>query len=180
MLHRHSDLSAGTETLETMAEATRGRGFQYFGVADQIGIAGGLSTDEIKQQDQTPINWARISGQEPKRRRVRHSRLRTIPMRVWRFVVANILGHPRPTAKYCDAPAKISKSRFCERAMGRIAVEINGHLWRLDHDCRWHQAALDFGCMVSIRTRTRCANSLMHWGLEMARTECQQRGSRMP
>jgi DNA polymerase (family X) len=34
ILHCHTDASDGTETLETMANATRKRGFQYFGVAD--------------------------------------------------------------------------------------------------------------------------------------------------
>jgi hypothetical protein len=31
-----------------------------------------------------------------------------------------------------------------------VVVEINAHPWRLDLDWRWHQAALDFGCMLSI------------------------------
>lgn len=34
ILHCHTDVSDGTEALETMAKATRRRGFQYFGVAD--------------------------------------------------------------------------------------------------------------------------------------------------
>jgi DNA polymerase (family X) len=34
ILHCHTDASDGTETLERMAQATRKRGFQYFGVAD--------------------------------------------------------------------------------------------------------------------------------------------------
>jgi DNA polymerase (family 10) len=34
ILHCHTDASDGTETLETMAKATRQRGFEYFGVAD--------------------------------------------------------------------------------------------------------------------------------------------------
>jgi DNA polymerase (family 10) len=46
ILHCHTDSSDGTETLETMAGATRQRGFQYFGVADHsksAHYAGGLS-----------------------------------------------------------------------------------------------------------------------------------------
>ncbi|MCK1719795.1 DNA polymerase/3'-5' exonuclease PolX [Bradyrhizobium sp. 141] len=53
ILHCHTDASDGTETLETMAQATRKRGFQYFGVADHsksAHYAGGLSTEHIEQQ----------------------------------------------------------------------------------------------------------------------------------
>jgi DNA polymerase (family X) len=45
--------SDGTETLEAMAKATQRRGFEYFGVADHsksAHYAGGLSIDEIKEQ----------------------------------------------------------------------------------------------------------------------------------
>jgi len=31
-----------------------------------------------------------------------------------------------------------------------VAVEINANPWRLDLDWRWHQRALDLGCMMSI------------------------------
>ena len=53
ILHCHTTASDGTETLETMAEATRKRGFEYFGVADHsisAHYAGGLSLDEIAEQ----------------------------------------------------------------------------------------------------------------------------------
>src|SRR5207302_3287967 len=53
ILHCHTDASDGTETLESMALATRERGFQYFGVADHsksAHYAGGLSLEEIEQQ----------------------------------------------------------------------------------------------------------------------------------
>jgi DNA polymerase (family 10) len=53
ILHSHTTASDGTETLETMAEATRKRGFEYFGVADHsisAHYAGGLSLDEIAEQ----------------------------------------------------------------------------------------------------------------------------------
>jgi DNA polymerase (family 10) len=52
-----------------------------------------------------------------------------------------------------------------------VAVEINGHPWRLDLDWRWHQAALDFGCMMSINPDAHSIRELdhMHWGVEMAR-----------
>jgi DNA polymerase (family X) len=53
ILHSHTTASDGTETLEIMAEATRKRGFEYFGVADHsisAHYAGGLSLDEIAEQ----------------------------------------------------------------------------------------------------------------------------------
>jgi DNA polymerase (family 10) len=53
ILHAHTDLSDGVDTLEVMAEATRARGYQYFGVADHsksAHYAGGLSVDEIEAQ----------------------------------------------------------------------------------------------------------------------------------
>jgi DNA polymerase (family X) len=53
VLHAHTDLSDGVDTLEVMAEATRARGYQYFGVADHsrsAHYAGGLSIDEIVAQ----------------------------------------------------------------------------------------------------------------------------------
>ena len=52
-----------------------------------------------------------------------------------------------------------------------VAVEINAHPWRLDLDWRWHQAALDFGCIMSINPDAHSIPELdhMHWGVVMAR-----------
>jgi DNA polymerase (family X) len=53
ILHAHTDLSDGVNTLEVMADATRCRGYQYFGVADHsksAHYAGGLSVEEIAAQ----------------------------------------------------------------------------------------------------------------------------------
>jgi DNA polymerase (family 10) len=53
ILHAHTDRSDGVDTLETMADATLGRGYQYFGVADHsksAHYAGGLSAEEIAEQ----------------------------------------------------------------------------------------------------------------------------------
>ena len=51
-----------------------------------------------------------------------------------------------------------------------VAEEINAHPWRLDLDWRWHQAALDFGCLMSINPDAHSITELdhMHWGIEMA------------
>jgi DNA polymerase (family 10) len=53
ILHAHTDRSDGADTLQIMAEATRRRGYAYFGVADHsqsAHYAGGLSLDEIVEQ----------------------------------------------------------------------------------------------------------------------------------
>jgi len=53
ILDAHTDLSDGVDTLEVMAEASRARGYQYFGVADHsksAHYAGGLSVDQITAQ----------------------------------------------------------------------------------------------------------------------------------
>jgi DNA polymerase (family 10) len=53
ILHCHTEQSDGVNTLEEMAEATRQRGYSYFGVADHsksAGYAGGLSVEEIEEQ----------------------------------------------------------------------------------------------------------------------------------
>ena len=53
ILHAHTDLSDGVDTLEIMAEATRARGYQYLGVADHSKsayYARGLSVEKIEAQ----------------------------------------------------------------------------------------------------------------------------------
>ena len=53
ILHAHTDQSDGGNSLQAMAEATRQRGYEYFGVADHsqsARYAGGLSVEQIKQQ----------------------------------------------------------------------------------------------------------------------------------
>src|SRR4051812_30286326 len=50
LLHCHTDFSDGGNTLAEMAEATRARGYTYFGVADHsrtARYAGGLSIEEV-------------------------------------------------------------------------------------------------------------------------------------
>lgn len=57
---------------------------------------------------------------------------------------------------YCRTPFRLwiglSDIEKVLSACGKhgVAVEINAHPWRLDLDWRWHQAALGFGCMMSI------------------------------
>lgn len=53
ILHAHTEASDGAASLEQMAEATRKRGYQYFGVTDHsqsAHYAGGLTAEEIAAQ----------------------------------------------------------------------------------------------------------------------------------
>src|SRR5205085_2254110 len=53
ILHAHTTLSDGGDTLEAMAEAVQARGYEYFGVSDHsqsAHYAGGLNLDEIEAQ----------------------------------------------------------------------------------------------------------------------------------
>ena len=53
ILHAHTDRSDGSDTLAAMTEATRSRGYEYFGVADHSKsayYARGLSIDAINEQ----------------------------------------------------------------------------------------------------------------------------------
>ena len=52
-----------------------------------------------------------------------------------------------------------------------VAVEINANPWRLDLDWRWHERALELGCMMSINPDAHSTREidLTHWGVEMAR-----------
>jgi DNA polymerase (family 10) len=67
ILHCHTDASDGTETLETMARATRQRGFQYFGVADHsksAHYAGGLSIEQIEEQHREADRLNKLFGSD--------------------------------------------------------------------------------------------------------------------
>jgi DNA polymerase (family 10) len=67
ILHAHTNLSDGVDTLDVMAEATRARGYQYFGVADHsksAHYAGGLSADEVIEQQRTIDRLNKTFGKE--------------------------------------------------------------------------------------------------------------------
>jgi DNA polymerase (family 10) len=209
ILHCHTDASDGTETLETMANATRKRGFQYFGVADHsksAHYAGGLSIDQIEEQHREADRLNKRFGKEFRILKGIESDILAdgsldYPDDVlerFDFVVASIhgrfrldrkaqterllravadrhttiLGHPtgRQLQRRPGYDIDVEKVlRAC--AKHDVAVEINAHPWRLDLDWRWHQAALDFGCMLSINPDAHSIRELdhMHWGVEMAR-----------
>ena len=52
-----------------------------------------------------------------------------------------------------------------------VAIEINANPWRLDLDWRWHERALERGCMMSINPDAHSTDEidLTHWGVVMAR-----------
>ena len=209
ILHCHTTASDGTETLETMANATRERGFEYFGVADHsqsAHYAGGLSLDEIEAQLREADRLNKRYGQK---------------FRILKGIEADILAdgsldYPNHVLEQFDFVVASIHSRFklpqkeqTERILraiknphttiighmtGRqlqrrpgyeidiekilkacakygVAVEINAHPWRLDLDWRWHQKALDYGCIFSINPDAHSIRELdhMHWGVEMAR-----------
>jgi DNA polymerase (family 10) len=192
-----------------MAQATRDRDFQYFGVADHsksAHYAGGLSVDQIAEQhreaerlnksfrktfrilkgiesdilvdgsldypnevlERFDFVVASIHGRFKLDRKAQTDRLlRAISNRH-----TTILGHMtgRQLLRRPGYEIDIEKVlRAC--AKYGVAVEINAHPWRLDLDWRWHEAALDFGCLMSINPDAHSIPELdhMHWGVQMAR-----------
>ena len=209
ILHCHTDASDGTEILETMAKATRQRGFEYFGVADHsksAHYAGGLSVDQIVEQhreadllnkrfgkdfrilkgiesdiladgsldytddvlERFDFVVASIHGRFKLDRKAQTQRL----LRAISDPHTTIIGHMtgRQLQRRPGYEIDVEKVlRAC--AKHDVVVEINAHPWRLDLDWRWHQAALEFGCMMSINPDAHSIPELdhMHWGVQMAR-----------
>ena len=200
ILHCHTTASDGTETLETMAEATRKRGFEYFGVADHsqsAHYAGGLSLEEIAEQH-------READRLNKRYGGRFRILKGIEADIladgsldypehileeFDFVVASV--HSRfkmPKKEQTDRIIRAIKNphttiighmtgRQLQRRPGYevdiekilkacakhgVAVEVNAHPWRLDLDWRWHQTALELGCIFSINPDAHSIRELDH------------------
>ncbi|OSI23680.1 DNA polymerase/3'-5' exonuclease PolX [Bradyrhizobium canariense] len=209
ILHCHTDASDGTETLETMAKATRQRGFEYFGVADHsksAHYAGGLSEEEIAQQHREADRLNKRFGKDFRILKGVESDILADGsldyaddvLQRFDFVVASIHGRFKLDRKaqtqrllraISDPHTTIighMTGRQLQRRPGYeidlekvlracakhdVVVEINAHPWRLDLDWRWHQAALEFGCMMSINPDAHSVPELdhMHWGVEMAR-----------
>lgn len=209
ILHCHTDASDGTETLETMAKATRQRRFEYFGVADHsksAHYAGGLSVEEIAQQHREADRLNKRFGKDFRILKGIESDILADGsldydddvLERFDFVVASIHGRFKldRTAQTQRLLRAISDphttiighmtGRQLQRRPGYeidvekvlracakhdVVVEINAHPWRLDLDWRWHQAALEFGCMLSINPDAHSIAELdhMHWGIEMAR-----------
>jgi DNA polymerase (family X) len=209
ILHAHTDRSDGVDTLEAMAEATRDRGYGYFGVADHsrsAHYAGGLSLEEIAAQHAEIDQLNRRYG---KRFRIFKGIESDIladgsldyPDEVlaqFDFVVASvhgrfkldrkeqterilravsnphttILGHMTGRQLLRRPGYEVDIERILSAcAKHGVAVEINANPWRLDLDWRWHQTALELGCLMSINPDAHSTDEidLTHWGVEMAR-----------
>lgn len=209
ILHCHTDASDGTETLETMAKATRDRGFEYFGVADHsksAHYAGGLSVGQIEEQQREADRLIKKFGKDFRILKGIESDILADGsldyaddvLATFDFIVASIHGRFKldrkaQTNRLLQAISNRHTTiighmtgRQLQRRPGYeidvekvlracakhdVAVEINAHPWRLDLDWRWHQAALAFGCMMSINPDAHSVRELdhMHWGVEMAR-----------
>jgi DNA polymerase (family 10) len=209
ILHAHTDLSDGVDTLEVMAQATRSRGCQYFGVADHsksAHYAGGLSTDEISAQHRAIDTLNKRFGKGFRIFKGIESDILSdgsldYPDAVldrFDFVVASVhsrfkMDREEQTARIIRAVANpyttilghMTGRQLLRRpgyevdvekilaacAEHGVAVEINANPWRLDLDWRWHQRALDLGCMMSINPDAHSTRELdlTHWGVEMAR-----------
>ena len=200
ILHCHTDASDGTETLETMAKATRQRGFEYFGVADHsksAHYAGGLSVEEIAQQHREADRLNKRFGKDFRILKGIESDIladgsldyEDDVLEGFDFVVASIHGrfkldrkaqtlrllraisHPHTTIIGHMTGRQLQRRPGYEidiekvlRACAKhdVVVEINAHPWRLDLDWRWHQAALEFGCMLSINPDAHSIPELDH------------------
>jgi DNA polymerase (family 10) len=209
ILHAHTDLSDGVDTLDDMAEAVRQRGYSYFGVADHwqsAHYAGGLSLKEIAQQHASMERLNRDYGSSFRVfQGIESDILRDGSLDYpddilerFDFVIASvhslfrldrksqteriiravsnphttILGHMtgRHLLRRPGYDIDIEESlRAC--AKHGVAVEINANPWRLNLDWRWHQCALDLGCMMSINpdAHSTLEIDLTHWGVETAR-----------
>ncbi|MBQ0818984.1 DNA polymerase/3'-5' exonuclease PolX, partial [Microvirga sp. HBU67558] len=209
LLHCHTDFSDGSNTLEEMAEATRARSYEYFGVADHsktASYAGGLSVERVAIQHELADELNRryqgrfqiLKGIEsdiledgsldyPDAVLARfdfvvasvHSRFRldakTQTERIIRAVsnpFTTILGHMTGRLLRRREGYQIDVEKILEAcARHGVAVEINAHPSRLDLDWRWHQRALELGCMFSINPDAHSVDELdlTAWGVLMAR-----------
>ena len=209
LLHCHTDFSDGADTLEAMAEATRARGYAYFGVADHsrsAGYAGGLTLEEVAAQRvlADTLN-RRYRGAFRIFRGIESDILEDgsldypeAVLRGFDFVVASVHGRFRlnrteQTARILRAVANPYTTilghmtgRLLLRRDGYdvdveailsacaehgVAVEINANPHRLDLDWRWHQRALDLGCILSINpdAHSTAELDLTRWGVMVAR-----------
>ncbi|HYG74166.1 MAG TPA: PHP domain-containing protein [Planctomycetota bacterium] len=212
ILHSHTEFSDGSETLATMAEATRERGYFYYGVADHsksAAYAGGLKEEEIAAQhklaDELNAEYARskttfriFKGIESDILEDGSLDYSDSVLKTFDFIVAsvhsrftlkrdaqtqrliNAVSHPRTTIlghmtgrlllrrePYdVDVDAVL---RAC--AKNGVVVEINANPYRLDVDWRFHQRALELGCMLSINPDAHSISELdlTQWGVRMAR-----------
>jgi DNA polymerase (family 10) len=192
-----------------MADATRKRGFEYYGVADHsqsAHYAGGLSLEEIAAQHREADRLnKRYGGKFRILKGIEadiladgsldypdhiledfdfvvasvHSRFKLLKKeqteRILRAISnphTTIIGHMTGRQLQRRPGYEVDVDKVLKAcAKYGVAVEINAHPWRLDLDWRWHQKALEYGCIFSINPDAHSIRELdhMHWGVEMAR-----------
>jgi len=212
VLHSHTDASDGSETLDAMAEATRERGYQYYGVADHsqaAAYARGLKEDRVRIQH---VLADKLNAEYAKKK---------ISFRIFKGIESDILEHgeldyPDELLSRFDFIVASVHSRFTLEKTAQTArlvnavsnphttilghmtgrlllkregyrveidevlkacaahgvvVEINANPHRLDLDWRFHQRALELGCMLSINPDAHAIREidLMKWGVLQAR-----------
>jgi DNA polymerase (family 10) len=195
-----------------MAEATRSRGYQYFGVADHsksAHYAGGLSVEEIAEQqaEANALNMkygsafrifkgiesdiladgsldypedvlarfdfivASVHGQFKMDRAAQTERIIRAVSNPYTTILGHMTGRQLLRRPGYDIDIERVLAACAEHG---VAVEINANPWRLDLDWRWHETALNLGCMMSINPDAHSTDEidLTHWGVEMARKGC--------
>jgi DNA polymerase (family 10) len=209
ILHAHTDRSDGVNTLAEMAEATRERGYEYFGVADHsqsAHYAGGLKPEEVEDQQREADRLNRcqrgkfrilkgiesdiladgsldypdhmlarfhfivasVHGQFRKDKKAQTDRILKAVANPYVTILGHMTGRQllRRPGYEIDIEAVLSAC-----AEHGVAVEINANPWRLDLDWRFHQKALELGCMMSINPDAHSTSELdlIHWGVQIAR-----------
>jgi DNA polymerase (family 10) len=192
-----------------MSEATRERGFEYFGVADHsqsAHYAGGLSLEEIAEQhreadglnqdygksfrilkgieadiladgsldypDQVLDNFDFVVASVHSRFKLPNKEQTERILKAVKNPYTTIVGHMTGRQLQRRPGYEIDIDKILKAcAQFGVAVEINAHPWRLDLDWRWHEKALEYGCIFSINPDAHSIRELdhMHWGVEMAR-----------
>jgi DNA polymerase (family 10) len=209
ILHAHTDASDGVNTLRQMAEATRKRGYSYFGVADHsksAHYAGGLSVEEISAQheliDELNAQYddefqifkgiesdilpegsldypdevlarfdfvvASVHGQFRKDRASQTERILRAVANPYTTILGHMTGRQLLRRPGYDMDIDAILTACADHG---VAVEINANPWRLDLDWRWHQRALELGCIFSINPDAHSTSEidLTEWGVAMAR-----------
>ena len=203
ILHCHTDASDGTETLETMAKATRAEASNILGLptiqnrrttlaasrssrstnstgrpigfnkkfGKDFRILKGIESDiladgslDYPDDVLAPFDFvvASIHGRFKMDRKAQTDRL----LRAIANPFTTMVGHMTGRQLQRRPGYEVDVDKVLRACSKHDVVEINAHPWRLDLDWRWHQAALNFGCMMSINPDAHSIQELdhMHWG----------------
>jgi len=209
VLHNHTILSDGTDSIEQMAEAARARGYGYLGLAEHFPGAASSSGTEIAGVDAQCQHVDELNTRSGPGFRVFKGLELDIPadgalnlpevllsrldyvvcgihnhygldraaqtarlIRAIRNPHVFLLSHPssRLLPEYTGADMDMEAVlRAC--ATFGVVVEINANPRRLDLDWRWHEMALDMGCLFCISPDAHSASRLddVRFGIAVAR-----------